>query len=81
MEISEVLTAGASITGSFQAVVSNNTTSSFINGWTPIFTGPTVQLGVGRSTTDLRPGLSWPEDRLRRNRGAAGLVTGKRLRA
>jgi hypothetical protein len=53
-EITPVETAGASIAGSYQAVVSNNTTSSFINGWKPVFTGPTVQLGVGR------PGLANP---------------------
>ncbi|CAN5294823.1 hypothetical protein BH23ACT9_BH23ACT9_03670 [soil metagenome] len=51
VEITANETAGASITGSFQAVISNNTTSSFINGWTSVFTAPVVQLGVGKSTT------------------------------
>jgi hypothetical protein len=52
VEITPNETAGASIAGSFQAVISNNTISSFINGWTPVITGPVVQLGVGRSTAN-----------------------------
>jgi uncharacterized protein YndB with AHSA1/START domain len=47
-EITASESAGMSIAGGFQAVVSNTQTSSFINGWTSFFTGPTVQLGVGR---------------------------------
>lgn len=52
VQITAVETAAASIAGSFQAVVSNNSTSSVINGWEPVFTGPVVELAVGR------PGLN-----------------------
>ncbi len=48
VEIVPELTAGASITASAQAVVSTTTMGSFITDWTSVFTGPTVQLGVGR---------------------------------
>jgi hypothetical protein len=54
VEITAIETAGASITGSFQAVASTTALGSFINGWQSVFTGPTVQLGVGK------PGLANP---------------------
>ncbi len=45
-------TAGMSITAAFQAVVSNTSTSEFINGWAPFATAPRVDLAVGRANAD-----------------------------
>lgn len=44
--IEENQTANMSITGAFQAVIGNTTTSDYTNGWTPYYVGPSVALGV-----------------------------------
>lgn len=49
--LDENQTAGMSITGAFQAVVSNTATSDYINGWNSYFVGERVQLGVAPSTS------------------------------
>ena len=49
--LDEQQTAGSSITANFQVVVSNTTTSDFINGWEPYFVGGRVQLGVANHTS------------------------------
>ncbi|HEX9891695.1 MAG TPA: hypothetical protein VGB28_06490 [Actinomycetota bacterium] len=49
--LEEVLVASSSITSNFQVVVSNTTTSDYINGWEPYFAGGRVQLGIGNHTS------------------------------
>lgn len=48
--LEEQQTASSSITSNFQVVISNTTTSDYINGWEPYFVGGRVQLGVGNHT-------------------------------
>lgn len=48
--IEENVTAGMSITGAFQAVVGNTSTSDYTNGWDPFYVGPRVDLAVGSAT-------------------------------
>lgn len=45
--LNEILTANMSIAASVQAVVSNTTTSAYINGWRPYYTAPRVDLATG----------------------------------
>lgn len=46
----ESRSAGMSIAGAFQAVVSNTTVSNFINNWEPYYTAPVVDLAADRSS-------------------------------
>ena len=48
--IEENVTAGMSITGAFQAVVGNTSTSDYTNGWDPYYVGPRVDLATGSAT-------------------------------
>ncbi|HVM26984.1 MAG TPA: hypothetical protein VM433_04835 [Mycobacteriales bacterium] len=50
--ITEVQTAGMSITAAFQAGVSNANTSDVINGWNPYYAGPNVSLASGVATSN-----------------------------
>ncbi|HWG94481.1 MAG TPA: hypothetical protein VNU66_09675 [Mycobacteriales bacterium] len=47
----EAQVAATSIGASFQAGISNATTTQSLNGWSPYYTGPSVSLGVASATT------------------------------
>ena len=48
--LNESQQAGMSISAGLQAAVSNTTSSDFINGWTPYFVGPRVDLAAGAAS-------------------------------
>lgn len=50
--LTEVVTAGMSITAGFQAGISNTLFSDFTNGWQPYYVGPNVAIGTGTATAN-----------------------------